>query len=229
MLVQSLGFPVKYLRQEVCSVLLRAPNSNNWSDDNVFDEARRLVDECPWFRVYDLAEALHAKISQQDFEKAEAFQDRLNDIFIENGIGWAMADGRIVARGSEAFTLVTREAAGDMAKTGRETAANELHEALADISRRPVADVTGAIQHVMAALECVARDVTGHTGKTLGQLVHELNLPKPLDTALEKLWGYSSEMGRHLREGREPGFDEAELVVTLACGISTYLSRHAKD
>ncbi len=225
MLIESLGFSPKYLRSEVCRVLLRTPDRDNWSDGNVFDEARVLVEMCPWFRVYDIAEAFYARIAHHDSEKAAAFEERLNEIFLENGIGWSMESGQIVARGSEAFTLATREAAADMAATGRRTAANELHEALADISRRPKADETGAIQHTMAALECVARDVTGNTGKTLGALVSDLNLPKPLDTALEKLWGYTSEMGRHLREGRQPGFDEAELVVTLACGISTYLSR----
>jgi hypothetical protein len=39
---------------------------------------------------------------------------------------------------------------------------------------------------------------------------------KRLNNAIQKLWGYSSEFGRHIREGRDPGFAEAVLVVGLA-------------
>lgn len=41
---------------------------------------------------------------------------------------------------------------------------------------------------------------------------------------MEKAWGYASEMGRHVREGRELEREEAELIVGIASSISTYLS-----
>ncbi len=54
-----------------------------------------------------------------------------------------------------------------------------------------------------------------------------LGIPAPLDDALAKLWGYSSERGRHIREGAEPTFEEAELVVTMAAAMCSYLARNA--
>jgi hypothetical protein len=39
---------------------------------------------------------------------------------------------------------------------------------------------------------------------------------------LRKAWGFASEMGRHIREGRQPDRKEAELIVGLAVTISTY-------
>ncbi|MBB4616750.1 hypothetical protein [Sphingomonas abaci] len=75
-----------------------------------------------------------------------------------------------------AFTLATRDAVQVMQQAGKPTAANEVHEAPKDISRRPVADVTGAIQHAMAALECVAREVDNSTD-TLGKIIGRLGLP----------------------------------------------------
>ena len=78
----------------------------------------------------------------------------------------------------------------------------------------------------MAALECVAREVDGSTD-TLGQIIKRLMIPQPLDGALHRLWGFASEQGRHIQEGREPGFEEAELVVTVASAVSVYLLRHA--
>ena len=38
-------------------------------------------------------------------------------------------------------------------------------------------------------------------------------------------WGFSSEQGRHLREGRPPKIDEAELLVHLSASICLYLSK----
>jgi hypothetical protein len=41
--------------------------------------------------------------------------------------------------------------------------------------------------------------------------------------AVEKAWGYASEVGRHLQEGREPSAEEAELVTTVCAAVVTYL------
>ena len=77
----------------------------------------------------------------------------------------------------------------------------------------------------MAALECVAREVSGDQRATLGEILRKSPelIPKPLDKSVEKAWGFASEMGRHLREGRVPSFEEAELVLGLCASISTYL------
>ncbi|WP_156822068.1 hypothetical protein [Azoarcus sp. KH32C] len=87
--------------------------------------------------------------------------------------------------------------------------------------------MTGAIQHSLAALECVARDVTGDQRSTLGTILQRNSaiVPPPLDHALEKLWGFASEQGRHLREGRVPGYEEAEVAVQVAAAVARYLSK----
>ncbi|MHC2017680.1 AbiJ-NTD4 domain-containing protein [Methylobacterium sp. CM6247] len=226
MLADTLGLNPSNARLEVCGILLVRPDSSNWSEyPNVFGEVLSLVESAPWYRVYDIAEGFYGRLVSSDWTRGQNFQNRLNELFREHGVGWEMRNGRIVARGSEAFGQALTTATDALKASGRNTAASELHEALQDISRRPQADITGAIQHAMAALECVARDVTGQPSKTLGQIVPDLQLPKPLDTALEKLWGFASEQGRHIREGREPRFEQAELVVTVAAAVSVYLLR----
>ena len=226
MLADGLGLGPLSARQEICRVLLTRPDANNWSAyPNVFDEVQRLLEIAPWYRVYDIAEAFHGRIAASDWQNGQAFQARLNDLFRNHGIGWEMQDGRIVARGSEAYRLAVGQAVEVMRTSGRATASSEMHEALRDISRRPQADNTGAIQHAMAALECVARDVTGQPRKTLGQILPSLGLPKPLDQAVDKMWGFASEQGRHIREGGEPRFEDAELIVTVASAVSVYLLR----
>jgi hypothetical protein len=105
------------------------------------------------------------------------------------------------------------------------TAHNELQEALKDISRRPEPDATGAIQHSMAALECVAKDVTGESKATLGEILKRRGtmVPKPLDQAVDKVWGFASDKARHVREGQTLSREEAQLVVGLAAALSYYL------
>jgi hypothetical protein len=215
------------MRDVVCEALLKRPDPNNWSPGNIENEVHRLIDDAPWYKVYDIAESVHREIGRDDYSgtKAADFARRLTQLFREQGVGWKMEGGAIVVRGSEAFTLATQDAVATMRAAGKPTAANEIHEALSDISRRPEADVTGAIQHAMAALECVAREIDG-SSDTLGRIIGRLTLPAPLDGALHKLWGFASEQGRHIQEGRDPAFEEAELVVTVASAVSVYLLRH---
>ena len=56
-------------------------------------------------------------------------------------------------------------------------------------------------------------------------------MPRPLDQALSKIWGYGSEMARHLREGRMPSYEEAELTVMSSAAVATYLEKklHTRD
>lgn len=114
-------------------------------------------------------------------------------------------------------------------EAGKHTAASELREANADLAREPP-DLTGAVQHSLAALECVARDHCGNHA-TFGKLLerHPDLFPMPLDKGIEKIWGFASEMGRHLREGRTPKQEEAELLVGMATACCTYLVRKIKS
>ena len=113
-------------------------------------------------------------------------------------------------------------------EAGSQTAASELREATVDLSRQPP-DLTGAVQHSLAALECVAREhCSDHA--TFGKLLQRYDglFPKPLDKGIEMIWGFASEMGRHLQEGRTPNGEEAELLVGLATACCTYLARKGK-
>ncbi|MCR9282591.1 MAG: hypothetical protein NXH99_12925 [Rhodobacteraceae bacterium] len=230
MLGYDAGFGPKGMRELLCTALLKRPDPRNWSDSNVEHEVSGLIDDAPWYKIYDFAERLYRQIGERDYdgEARQRFQGQLNQLFREQGVGWEMKEGVLVARGSEAFAMATGHATEVMERSGAPTAANEIHEALRDISRRPKADISGAIQHAMAALECVAREVDG-SNETLGKIIKRLELPAPMDGALDKLWGFASQKGRHLQEGRDPAFEEAELVVTVASAVSVYLLRRRDE
>jgi hypothetical protein len=142
-----------------------------------------------------------------------------------------MVNGLLESRGPEAFAIAVDTARNTLDEAKLPTARQEIHEALRALSRRPEPDLTGAIHHAMGALECTAREATGDPRATLGEVLkrHSNLLPKPMDEATSKLWGYASEMARHIREGRLPARSEAELVVGTSAALCTYLAEKIRD
>ena len=227
LLADEFGISPEPLREIICRVLLKRPNSNNWSEyPNIDNENNQLLDGAVWYKVYDIIEKVAAHLKNtKGHSELQKFACRLNDYFVENGIGWKLVDVYLEARNPEVLEKSIQTAIQALDNAGIKTAQKELHESLVDLSRRPTPDVTGAIQHSMAALECVFREVVGNPKATLGELLkkHPKVIPAPLDQSLDKLWGYASEFGRHIRENREPDFSEAQLVVGVCAAVVTYL------
>lgn len=225
-------FNPKSLRALVCRVLREREDPSNWSPyPNIDGEVRYHLNVCVWYEVYNIIEAIYADLAgpgrvMRRSENVTRFSEEINRFFHLKGIGWQLVEGQVLVRGQEAFEQQLTSTELLLAGTGRTTASNELREARRDLSRRPQADVTGAIQHAVAALECVARDVSGGDA-TLGELLKQNPglVPKPLDKVVIGIWGFASERGRHLQEGHEPDFAEAELLVATAASVVAYLIR----
>jgi hypothetical protein len=216
------------IRGVVCPVLHVFPNRDNWSEiPNVRDEVVGLLQNCDWYRIYDFCEAIYRHFQLSFSWRAEQFAERLNGLFHEHGIGWQMQEGHIVVRGAEEFEHGVGAALKEMQEAGHQTSRRELEEARRDLSRRPLPDITGTIQHCVAALECVARILSNDETATLGEILdrhaEQLGIPKPLDITVQKMWGYASEMARHIREGRNPSKEEAELLLGVSAAVITYL------
>lgn len=225
MVFYSLGKNPSELREIICYMLKTPPDRNNWSErPNIEYEVAQLLENSEWFLVYDVIETISDKLNS---EKQEIFENEINEYFITNGIGWKIENGIIETRGDVAFEVAIDKVENVLETAKLNTAKREIKEALADLSRRPDPDITGAIQHSLACLECVVREATGDNKSTLGDLMkkHPGIIPPPLDQAVSKIWGYSSEQGRHLKEGQVPEYIEAELIVEITVAISTYLGK----
>jgi hypothetical protein len=173
--------------------MTRADESNWSAFPNVDDEVRRLLDGCEWFEVYDVVEAVIGELAEVhhnvfsptprlDSSGSVKFSSKLNEYFVRRGIGWQVLDGRVEVRGPEMFELAVRPTTKRLSEGGLTTASGELREALHDLSRRPDPDLTGAIQHALASLECVAREAVGDKSATLGAILkaHPEMVPAPL-------------------------------------------------
>ncbi len=221
----DLGKKPSDLRWIVCKHLRIAPDSNNWSEyPNIEWEVNHLLENCEWYLIYDIIEIIIETLQQED---SKSFANDINEFFITNGIGWKIENGQVETRGDEVFETAVKTVESVLETAKLQTAKTEIKEALIDLSRRPTPDITGAIQHSLACLECVAREISGEKKSTLGEIIKKYPdiIPSPLDIAVAKIWGYSSEQGRHLREGQTPDYLEAELVVELTAAISTYLGK----
>ena len=216
------------IRDVLCTVLRELPDQSNWSEyPNISGECQQLIKSAPWYRVYDFVEALYQQLAKPPFSKrARKWVELINEYFLEKGVGWRIVDGQIESRGTEEFGATVDKARKALESVGLQTARQEIHEALRDLSRRPDPDLTGAIHHGMAAMECTAREVTDDKRATLGEIIkrHRHLFPEPLATALARMWGYASEKGRHIQEGHTPGRAEAELVVGIAALCCSYLA-----
>lgn len=220
----DLGLQPNFLRSILCKVLRVFPDRDNFSKSNIEAEVEARILHCEWFDVYDFIEAMWDAIQ---LNQREEFTNELNEYFVESGIGWKIDYGLIQTRGDKNFEITLTNVTHILESAKLITANTEIKEALADLSRRPKPDITGSIQHSLACLECLCREAIGDHRATLGDLMKKANgiIPKPLDSAIAKIWGYTSEQGRHLREGRIPEYLEAELVVELSAAISSYLGK----
>lgn len=213
------------LRKITSRVLRTTPDNNNWSEyPNIQSEVSQHLESCEWYVVYDIIEAIIEKLNPVEQEQ---FINEVNDHFVAKGIGWKIVNGQIETRGDEVFETAVNTVVSVLEAGKLQTAKTEIREALNDLSRRPTPDITGAIQHSLACLECVTREFTGDKKSTLGDLMKKYPcvIPSPLDQAVAKIWGFTSEQGRHLREGEAPEYLEAELVVEVTSAIATYLGK----
>ncbi len=215
---------LKKIRSCVCFVTKEAEDPGNWGENDFMkSEVQSILENCPWYRIYDIIEYFYniSSINKDKFEKD------VNEYFIEKGIGWKLVNGIIETRGDEAFEQKISETVQVLGKAKLITSHNEINEALKDMSKRPTPDITGSVQHSVAALECLCREITGDKKATLGKIIkdHPNIIPKPLDKVIGEIFGFASEKGRHLIEGKAPDYEEAELVVHLSASLCTYLAK----
>lgn len=201
-----------------------------------FIPTKRFLLRCEWFRIYDLIEDLFEQLDFHDRElhspdeefQAYPFQQNINDYFEYAGIGWKLADGKIVARGDNAFERTVRTAEVELKGGGRTTAADCIEDAIRNLSFRPKPRLGAAVGRATNAMECVLHDVTGEEAMAFGNYLkcYPDVFPGGLAKTLGGLWGYASNEGaRHGKEGVEPPPEEAEFIVSIAAALTTYLNR----
>ena len=227
LLMKNQGIGLKHIRDIVCRSIKRAPDPNQYTENDYMDyEIREYFMSCHWFRIYDIIENFAKELPK---EKRSSFESEINDYFCENGIGWKLIDGILLLRGDDAFEYAV-ESAKIVLGEEVQTSKSEIDKAIQCLSIRENPDLTGAVQHSMAALECLSRYATG-CKLTLGKLLDKYPtlFPAPLNSVADQLFGYASNNGRHLLEGKEPAFNETQLIVHISAALCTYLGKKLQE
>lgn len=200
------------------------------TDDELSHQAEQLISQCIWYKCYDIAEAFFSYLNKNldkitGYEFSTQYSNKLNKYFIENGIGYKMENGKILVRFSEPNETLVHEAIKKLKEKNLAVARNEVMEAYSAISRKPTADLTGAMTHSKAALECVVREVTGQPKGTLGKLIndHKELFPGAISKIVDGIHGYTSEEGSHVKNGASPTFKNTELMVSLVSALCSFL------
>ena len=204
--------------------------------DPDFIAIKRVLLGCEWFRLYDLLQDIFRRLDFHDTELhdneeeyyAYPFQEKLNEYFVHAGIGWQMADGKVIMRGDGAFEHTLQTADSELKASGRTTAAERIESAIRNLSIRPRPDFSGAVDRAANAMECVLQDITGEKQMTFGGYLNRYShlFPGDLRKAMEGLWRYACNSGaRHGKESVEPARDEAEFFVGVAAALTTFLNR----
>ncbi len=216
---------LKVCRKIICTATLEAPDPNNWSENDFMkEEVEQLLLRTEWYHIYDAIEMFAQSL---DLLHYKDFETKVNSFFIKKGIGWQLKDKILEIRGNESFENILQNVEETLNEVNAPTSRNEIKEAIRDLSRRPNPEITGAIQHSVAALECLCREITNDRKLTLGQLIksHPEIVPSPLNIVIDKIFGFSSEKGRHLKEGNAPSYEEAELIVHLSAALCSFLCK----
>jgi hypothetical protein len=198
------------------------------SGDADLDSVRRAIDECHWFRVYDVVESIYRYLASL-IAKANApqFESEINEYFAYAEIGWQLRDGVVKKRGDETFEFTLDTAVSALEKAEKPTAVRHLQFAISAFSTRPKPNTSGAVAHATSAVECVLGEITGET-MTLGKYLDKN--PRLFHPALRKgldgIFGYASDEGaRHGKEGTEPAIEEAEFAIATCAAVCTLLIR----
>ena len=222
----------KEIREIVCKTVMKRPDEErNWSDEYVKKEVQSLLRNCEWYHIYDVIEkvcdAAQFRNTRDGVNAAQYIEKETNKYFRENGIGWELVDGKIQHRGEESFQHIVAQASNALKEKGLETSHREIRAAIKALSQLLEPDLTGAIFHATNALEAVSGRVAEDDKSRLDNRLKE-HIPKPLDTAVAKMWGYASENARHGKERRAVisavTLAEAELFVGISSALCLYLT-----
>lgn len=212
-----------WLRRIVCGILRIRENPSNWGEyPNIWGEVQDDVYSCEWYKVYDIIEGFYNSLLSH---QKKDYEECINNLFVEENIGWQLVDGELHVRGNDAFEQVLDGATKVLNSSGLTTAASEFDEAIRDLSRRPEPDLSGAVHHAMAAFECVARQISGDEKLTLGKIIKKNPslIPSPVDEAVFKLWGFASDQARHGKASRRLNWEEVQLSVGISAVLCSYL------
>lgn len=201
----------------------------SYREDKMFDIINSTIHEDDYSNVLSVVEyiaRLLQEVVTEEYKQFNVFRT-LNNVFEKEFVGYRFVDGYIVRITSEVEINQIEEAIAV-----KKNKVNEhLEKALLLLSDRENPDYENSIKESISAVEAMCNDITGKKstlGEALKLLKKENQIHPSLETAFEKLYGYTSDASgiRHAGQidGQNASFEEAKFMLVACSGFVNYLT-----
>jgi hypothetical protein len=181
---------------------------------------------CEWYQVYDLIEFIASNYPDEHARLNIEFMKFCNTILEQELSAYRFVEGRIVQITSEQEITEIEEAFESPVRSSRE----HLERSLDLLADRENPDYRNSIKEAICAVEAMCRVIVGNDKATVGQALKEiesrLGLHPALRSALDKLYGYTSDASgiRHaLTDGPNVEFEDAKFMLVSCSAFINYL------
>lgn len=197
----------------------------SYRDDKMFEIINTSIYEDDYANVLSVVEYV-ARLLYDEAEKQYVIFKILNQTFEKEFVGYRFVNGRIVQITSEEEINQIEEAIAV-----KDNKVNDhLEKALLLLSDRENPDYENSIKESISAVEAMCNEIVGKKstlGEALKQLKKENKIHPSLESAFEKLYGYTSDASgiRHAgqMDGKNSTFEEAKFMLVACSGFVNYL------
>lgn len=193
----------------------------------------KVMQECEWWRVYDVYEEMFLGLQKlpKGIEKAKSLEAGFNTLLQKYGLTWTSISGRIEQKSPVPIATLIKEVRILLEEPKFKGPDEQFQKAVNFYNARPTPDLENCVKEAVGALEGVARIISGDKNATLGEIINK-HLKGKVSPALikvfEGLWGYSSNApgARHGKVGSHSvSKQETELTLNSCAAGTLFLAR----
>jgi hypothetical protein len=193
---------------------------------NLYQFIRKYFFSCKWNEVYDFVEFIARNHPNENLNTK--FREFCNDILEEELSAYRFIDSSISPITSELEIGEIEKALAVQNKL--EPVADHLRRALELLSKKESPDYRNSIKESISAVEAICQLIASDNRATLGKALKEIEktigVHPSLKSALDKLYGYTSDADgiRHvLLEESSLGFEDAKFMLVVCSAFTNFL------
>ena len=197
-------------------------------DTHTFLEGNAPIKQCFlsgfWVRIYDLVEfVVQAPTSIINDSQHTDLVAEFNMVLEREHAAFRIVDGLVIPITSKEEI----ESIETASNAPFDSVKKHIHQALVLLSDRENPDYRNSIKESISAVESLAKEITGNSKGTLGQLTSDLNLHPAFSEGLNKLYGFTSNAKgiRHGGTGQllEPDQSTARFMLIICSAFVNYI------
>ena len=226
------------LYKELCFLLRTDVELGGATNENhAYLAIQGMIKKCEWSLFYDACQIAYRLLgSSINFERASKFKQNVATLFSEENLGYHFEGDEIPKIRPEVVQLTINESRTLLKESEFKGGDVHFKKALDALNRRPTPDVENSCKDSIAAIESVARVLTGQPKAVLSDLVKELAsngfISRPLDEIYQKLYAYRGNepgVGHALVDLSKVTVADAEFVLAMSAASIIYLVNKRKD